>query len=214
MIRFVTACAIAVASFPLIPATAFAQGTAADMTWFAGGLGGLTFGTETSGAVGGQFGVKVARNLFVIGEVGRMQNVIPKKVKDDLDDLIDGLEEELGVPITVDVSLPATYFFGGLRWIQPRPGIAPFVEGGVGAGHISIKAERIEILGIDVSDEFEEELGDDENATKFLLALSAGITAKLGQRAALDVGYRYSRIATEEPSINTSMVYVAVKFGG
>ena len=213
VIRYATTCVCTVAWLAFSPAVAVAQGTAADMRWFVGGLGGLTFGTETSGAIGGQFGVRVGPGLFAIGEVGRMQNVIPNEVNDDLRDFADQVEEVLGVPIALDVSVPATYGFGGLRWVQPRPGIALFLEGGVGVGDVHIKVEEAEVLGLDVTDEVENAIGDDDNATKFLLALGFGITTRLGQAAVLDAGYRYSRIATEDPSINTSMVYVAVKFG-
>jgi hypothetical protein len=203
---------VALGLLVLTPIAALAQANAADMSWFAGGLGGLTFGTETSGAIAGQVGVKVAPGLFVIGEVGRMQNVMPKEVKDAVDDLESDLEFQLGVPVSLDISVPSTYGFGGLRWVQPRGKVAPFVEGGVGVGHISFKIEEATVLDVDVKDEVKDALGDDGSATKFLLALGGGVTARLGGSAALDVGYRYFRIFTEDPAINTSMVYVAVKF--
>jgi hypothetical protein len=69
----------------LVPAPALAQGT----PWFVGGLGGVTFGTVTSGAVGAQFGVQVRPHLFVIGEAGRMHNVMQREI----DDLLDSLRE-------------------------------------------------------------------------------------------------------------------------
>lgn len=189
---------------------------AAQETWkgFVGGLGGVTFGTVTSGAVAGQGGVRVAEGLYVIGEVGYMRNVLPKELRDELDDLVDELEYEFGGPITVDVSVPSLYGFGGLRWSPAAGALAPFVEGGVGVGNISLKVDKAEAFGIDFSDELEDELdSEDLNATKFLLALGGGLTARISNAVAADVGFRYTRIATEDPAINSSMVYGAVKIG-
>jgi hypothetical protein len=212
MIRFIVRMSC-VLGLLVMPAIASAQADAAAPAWFVGGLGGLTFGTVTSGAVGGQVGFKIAPNLFVIGEVGRMRNVMPKEISDDLDDFVDLLELELGVPISFDVSLPATYGFGGVRWMAPGRRVSPFVEAGVGAGHISLSVDKAAVLGIDVSDEIDDELGEDANATKFLIALGGGVSASLSRTVWLDLGFRYTRIATEDPSINSSMVYAAVKIG-
>jgi hypothetical protein len=199
-------------AFVFVPVSAWAQGGSADARWFVGGLGGLTFGTVTSGAVGGQVGVRAARNLFVIGEVGRMQNVMPKKLQDDFDALIDVLEFDNGVPITVQVALPTTYGFAGVRWVQPGR-VAPFLEAGVGFGHVSPTIKKAEIFGIDIKDELEAEIASDLNATEFLLALGGGVTSRLGRVTSLDAGYRFTRIATEDPAINSSMIYVAFKIG-
>ena len=55
---------------------------------FVGGLGGITFGTEPSSVFAGQGGVRIARQLVVFGEVGRMQNVLPDDVQDQIDEFV------------------------------------------------------------------------------------------------------------------------------
>jgi hypothetical protein len=182
---------------------------------FVGGLGGLTFGTVTSGAVAGQAGARIAPDLFVIGEVGYMRNVLPSDVRDDIDLLVDLLVLETGVPAEMTVSIPNTYGFGGIRWSPDRGSVSPFVEGGVGFGRISMKVDSAEVLGIDFSDFvqkiIEDEVGGSLRATKFLLALGGGLTARVSETLGVDVGYRYTRIATGDPAVNASMVYGAVK---
>jgi hypothetical protein len=96
-----------------IAATASAQ-TPGSERGFVGGLGGITFGTVTSGAVGGQVGMRVGEGLFVIGEVGRMFDVLPREIQDDLDEFVDILEDQTGLPVEVDLRAPATYAFGGV----------------------------------------------------------------------------------------------------
>jgi opacity protein-like surface antigen len=176
-------------------------------------LGGVTFGTVTSAAVAGQGGVRIARDLYVIGEVGYMRNVLPKKIRDEFDDLVDEIENEAGVPVSLTVSIPAKYGFGGLRWSPSRGTVSPFVEGGVGVAHVSAKVDEAKVLGVDISDEVENELGDDASVTKVLFALGGGVNARISSTLSADIGFRYTRIATEDPAINSSLVYGALKIG-
>lgn len=201
--------AIAAAAFMTMSATpALAQ------SGFVGGLGGLTFGTVSSGAVAGQAGVRVAPALLVIGEVGYMRNVLPKELQDDIEDLATLLALGYGAPVDLEISAPTTYVFGGLRWSPPAGIVVPFVEGGVGVGHVSVRVDKAEVLGIDFRGLIEDELDDeDTNATKMLVALGGGVTVRAARLVALDFGYRYTRIATDDPSVNTSMIYGALKVG-
>jgi hypothetical protein len=198
-------------SVALAPVVASAQDRPSG---FVGAAGGLTFGTVTSAAVAGQGGAEIAPGLYVIGEVGYMRNVLPKDIRDGIDDITDLLAVELGLPVEIEVSVPMTYGFGGLRWSPDRGTGSPFVEGGIGFGHVKLQLDRVEVLGVDAGGLVEDQLDDeDTNATKFLLALGGGVTLRATARTAIDLGYRYTRIATEEPTINSSMVYGAVKVG-
>lgn len=197
--------AILIAAISVIPASAFAQ----TRPWFVGGLGGVTFGTVASGALGAQFGTQIRPNLFVIGEVGRMRNVMPREIND----MFESLRDEFEFPVTLEVSAPATYAFGGLRFVQPRRPVAPFVEGGAGFGRVGIQIDRAEVLGEDFKSELEDELGSDRSETAFLLAIGGGVHARLRDALGIDVGYRYTLIAVDDPAVKVSMIYVAVKFG-
>jgi opacity protein-like surface antigen len=107
--------------------------------------------------------------------------------------------------------VPAFYGLGGIRWSTDAP-VSPFVEGGLGFANLSIDLHA-EIDGVDVTDQaealFEEE---DLDATKFLLAFGGGINARLAEQVRLDIGYRYTRIFTDDPAVNTSAVLAALKF--
>jgi hypothetical protein len=181
---------------------------------FVGGLGGLTFGTVTSGAVAAQGGVRLAPGVMLIGEIGYMRNVMPTEVQDTLDALVESFELVFGVPIELEVSVPSTYGFGGLRW-TPRAGkVAPFIEGGVGVGRLSVKFDKAVVLGEDVSDLIDDELdSEDTDVNKFLFAVGGGVTIQVSPKVATDVGYRYTRIATDDPAVNASLIYAAVKLG-
>jgi opacity protein-like surface antigen len=193
-----------VAAAAAIPAPAFAQ----EGRWFAGGLGGVTFGTPTSGAIAGRFGVRLNDYLFAIAEAGRMQNVMPKEI----DEQIDSFLADFDAPFSLSISVPANYLLGGMRWEVASTRTSPFVEGGIGFAHISLKLSPSEIFGIDIAQLVADEVGA-TTANKGLLALGGGVTTRLGQSAALDIGYRYTRIYTGKPDPDVSLVYAAVKFG-
>ena len=203
-LTLVAVCALACAA---TPAVARAQNRG-----FIGGLGGLTFGTETSSVFAAQGGVRVASQLVVFGEVGRMQNVLPGEIQDQIDDFVRTFEAETGVDALLEAKVPAFYGMGGIRWSTDAP-IAPFVEGAMGFANLSIDLHA-EVDGVDVSDQADdllEDEDDDLDATKFLLAFGGGINARLAEQVRLDVGYRYTRIFTEDPVVNTSAVFAAIK---
>ena len=196
---------------------------------FAGGLGGVTFGTETSSAIAGQFGIRVARDFFVIGEFGRMQNVLPDEVADQVPLAEEFFEAVVGIPLNIELKTPALYAFGGVRWQQSRRRIAPFAEAGVGFAHLT---GDIKVNGLEIEDLIEEFVGDigdvfdlddviNRTANEFLLTFGGGVNIGLTRTVSVDAGYRFTRIFTEEftqlldaeiPAPNTSMVYGAVKF--
>jgi opacity protein-like surface antigen len=187
---------------------------------FAGGLGGVTFGTETSSAIAGQVGVRIARDLFVIGEIGRMQNVLPDEVADTLEGLEDLLEVE-GVPVEFDLDVPSFYGFGGIRWAPSGRRVRPFAEGGVGFAHLTLNGTAI-VGGVDITDLIEDQFGDitDLSTNEFLLAFGGGVNFALTPAMSVDAGYRFTRIFADDPTgllgdsfnTNVSMVYGAVKF--
>jgi opacity protein-like surface antigen len=178
---------------------------------FVRGLGGVTFGTaETSTIFGGGGGVNLGGGVQITGEVGRIEDVLPKELRDELDVVSALISLELGVLISVDATAPATYGLGGVRYTSPVGRVRPFAEAQAGFAHISLDLDA-EIAGLDLSKELEDE-ADLESGNEFLLGLGGGVTIMFTDTVGIDVGYRYGRIFTDEPAINTNAVYAAVRF--
>jgi len=178
---------------------------------FVRGLGGVSFAAEASPIYGGGVGFRIARNLMVTAEVGRIQNVIPQDVQDLLDLAEQEVELEIGAPVTIDAHIPVFFFLGGVRADVPTSGrVKPFIEASAGVGHLSANVHA-EVAGIDVSDEVNNLL-DNETASKFMLAIGGGISMQMSGSCWIDAGYRYHRIATEDPVSNTSALYAALRF--
>jgi hypothetical protein len=192
----------------LAAAPALAQG--ADRG-FVRGLGGVSFAGDASPIYGGGVGFRIARNLALTAEVGRVQNIMPGEVQDLLDVAEQEVELELGVPITLDANIPVFFFLGGVRADVPTSGrLKPFIEASAGVGHLSANVHA-EVFGVDVSDEANDLL-EDESASQFMLAIGGGVSFQMSRACWLDAGYRYHRIATEDPASNTSVLYAALRF--
>ena len=178
---------------------------------FVRGLGGVSFAGETSAIYGGGGGFRVGRNLTITGEVGRIQNVIPQDFVDQLALAEDLIEGEFGLPITLEASIPALYFIGGIRADIPTSGrLKPFVEASAGVARLNLNVHA-EFSGIDVSDELNDVL-EDEELSEFMLAIGGGVTMQVSGSCWIDAGYRYHRINTDDPVSNTSAVYAALRF--
>jgi hypothetical protein len=179
---------------------------------FVRGLASITFVTETGGVFAGGVGVSVHPHVQIVAEVGGFTNVLPKHLQRDLDDAARALEGVFGTPLVIDGQAPGGYGFGGFRLNAPARGrLAPFAEigGGVAHGRSDITAT---VGGIDVSEVVTDALGVKESETAGLFGIGGGVGIGLGPTSAIDLGYRYMRIFTDDPRINVSMAFAAFRW--
>ena len=183
---------------------------------FVGGLGGGTFGTDWSPAIGAQVGVRITHGLFVIGEIG-FQGVVPGEIADRLHKV----EEQVWIehrrpanPFHFNLWMSTSYRFGGVRWVQPGRKITPFLEGG--AGFADVEGSINPYRGFsDYTDIIEREVGDLDNLSidGALLAFGGGLNMKLTRSFSVDAGYRCTPILADSRTHTTSMIYGAAKVG-
>ena len=162
--------ALAVALF--VPSVASAQGQFQ-------GFGGLTFGDVTSSSTfGGSIAVPLSDNLQIIGEGGRMTNLMPSL----LDSLVD--------LTPADVRLSAWYGEGGLRFIaSPGRAIRPYVETTAGFARMNTGIAGTGSLADAVTNTALRFLG----RTEPMLGAGGGVVVQ-GGPLVLDLGYRYKKI--------------------
>ena len=162
--------ALAVALF--VPSVASAQGQFQ-------GFGGLTFGDVTSSSTfGGSIAVPLSDNLQIIGEGGRMTNLMPSL----LDSLVD--------LTPADVRLSAWYGEGGLRFIaSPGRAIRPYVETTAGFARMNTGIAGTGSLADAVTNTALRFL----ERTEPMLGAGGGVVVQ-GGPLVLDLGYRYKKI--------------------
>ncbi len=162
-------CALALA----LPSSAVAQHSQLQ------GFGGLTFGDVTSSSTfGGNVALPLSDHLQIVGEGGRMTDVMPSLVGT----LVDFTP--------VDLRVSAWYGEGGLRFIAaPRSPISPYIETTAGFARMTTgfsgagsTADAIINTGLRFFGE-----------TKPLLGAGGGLLVQ-GGPVFLDLGYRYKKI--------------------
>jgi opacity protein-like surface antigen len=188
-----------------------AAGQSADHRGFVRGLGGVTFVSETGGLVAGGAGVSIARHAAIIGEVGHFTNFLPKKIQTDLDAAAPGLGGQFGRPLTIDGKARGWYGLAGIRLSGNTNRVTPFAEAMIGRA----RASSVIIAtgaGADVSSGVERALGLPRTETHNMFTLGGGLGIDAGHRVSLEFGYRYSRVQTDDPRINTGLVHAGVSF--
>lgn len=179
------------------------------------GLGGLTFGTESDMMFAGEIGVDLSPTLEVYGSLGRMQNVAPSYVNEQLDILDDMLAAITGQPWDFNVKAPSFFMVGGIKMRVPTSGsLMPYVLGGLGFGSIDVNVSEATI-----GDVTEMMIGDgyftreDFEATKFLFELGGGIELPVGP-IRLDVGYRFGKfLGIEDTNVSRAYGGLVFRFG-
>lgn len=173
--------ALSMATGILLAALA-APATAAAQQGQIQGFGGLTFGDVTSSSTfGGNVAIPLSDNLQVIGEGGRMTDVMPSL----LGTLVDFTP--------VDLRVSAWYGEGGLRFITSGSAIRPYVETTVGFARLR--------TGFSGAGSTADAIGN--TALRFLarteplLGAGGGVLIQ-GGPVFLDLGYRYKKILASD----------------
>lgn len=173
---------------------------------FVRGFGGVSFLSEPGAAVGATVGIRLSDSIHVIGDVGGLTNILPREIQRDLDLLADQFGNFFGGPVTIDLTAPGVYAFGGIR-VGHVAGqrMRVYVEGGGGVAHGTSHIDA-RAGATDVSAQVSAMLRLKQSETRPLVAIGGGVSMPLTERFTADVGYRYLRIFTDDPRINTAMM--------
>jgi opacity protein-like surface antigen len=180
---------------------------------FLRGYGGVTFMSETATVFGGGVGFRLNDHVEILGELGAFTNVLPHSLQRDLDDAARTIGTLFGGPLVIDGKAPGAYGVGLVRvggMAAPRLRLYVEAGGGTAYGESDITAT---VGRIDVSTPVVSALGIKESETAPVLVLGGGVTLPVADRVGLDIGYRFMRLFTDEPRINTANLSVGLRFG-
>jgi opacity protein-like surface antigen len=170
--------------------------------------------------VAGEFGVRVARHLFVFAEVGQFHNVQPSMVQPAVD-AADASLASSGATVTGTGRVPAWHTIGGVRYSIPaRGGVSPYVLGGAGFARLSPTAQFIYQDGTLPGATITPTIGDDVTAqvvssgaflqpaatNAFMFTAGGGVEVPVAPHVSVDAGYRVSRISADTPVTAQSVV--------
>lgn len=214
MQRLARSLVIAAFAAALFPAVAQAQQRSPFDRLFVGAFGGLTAtGAATDAAVAGRAGVTITRHLVVFGEGGRMQNVLPPNRAIGMERVVAaGYLKAPSAPVSVEAAYPTNYGLGGARWLLR----SFFFGGGFGAANVHTRLNKVVANGTDTTAAYLSSLSTGPDLgfqTVLLLAFGGGLSRHVAGPMSLDLGYRYTRINTFAPAVNSNIGYVGVSFG-
>ena len=175
------------------------------------GVGGMTFGTEPSQIFGGGFAVAINRHLQAIVDVGRLGDVVPPSIRSDINAGLDAISAETGVALRANVRAPALYWTTGIRVAAaPRGRLTPFAVLTAGSARISPELS-VEANGMEFTptDEALEEAGVNVGREP-MVGVGGGVEIGVARRFAIELGYQFNRIFTEDPAVSTQRVYTGV----
>lgn len=205
--------ALVVAFNVLAVSSAAAQPTP-ESRGFVRALGGMTFVTEPGALIAAGGGVRLNAHIALIGEVGRLSNVLPKSLQQDLDEVAPLLGSQFGRPLVIDGRARATYGIAGVRVTGRGSRVLPFVEAMAGRAR-GTSVIYASVSGTDVTSGVERALGMPRSETHAMYTLGAGLAIKAGRQVVFEAGYRYARIqlGADDPKINTSVIHGGIRFG-
>jgi hypothetical protein len=157
-----------------VPAAAFAQGNSSIV-----GFGGISLnGLEShSPSLGGTVTYSVIPDMQIVGEVGRLGNVLPTTA------------DTLFSLARTGVGVSAFYGEGGVRLTAPTGGLAPYAEATAGFARLDLTSDRLGTIG-NVATGLA--LGFVGRTTP-LASVGVGVLAR-GGPLVLDLGYRYKQL--------------------
>lgn len=170
------------------------------------GFGGLTFGDVTSSTTfGGNLAVPLSDNLQIIGEGGRMTDLMPSLFGSIVD------------LTPVDIRVSAWYGEAGLRFIAPGRSVRPYAETTVGFARLTSGFSGAGSTGDAIVNTALRFL----DRTEPLLGAGGGVLVQ-GGPLVLDLGYRYKKILAGDSlqslltggdlSVNQLRIGVGVRF--
>lgn len=170
--------AIAISLACFAPGAAWAQGTAARDVGVIGGFGGMSIDSASTATphLGGTITVALTPNIHIVGEAGRLGNVLPS--------LSDSIFSLAGVRAS------ALYGEGGVRFVAtPRSAVSPYAEATAGVARIGVSSDRLGTVGdliLPAAFSFMSRTGP-------VLGVGGGVLLRTGPMV-FDVGYRYKQL--------------------
>ena len=164
-------------------------------------------------------GVRVAAQLEIFVEGGRMRDVAAPEIGIAAQKIADFLSRTQGGAVTYHVKRPVSFGAAGVKFLIPAQSkLQPYVM--AGGGIASVKQDvTFAIGGTDVTGNMSQYgvvLGSDLSGdfTKAMVTFGGGIVWPMWQQLVVDFQYRYGRIFAEDQgiSVNRAGVGVGVRF--
>lgn len=205
---------VGLAAMLAVPTLAQAQDSKVFFRPTVGGVMGAGPGASFSGL----FSVKAGEKTQITGEVGRLANILPDSLMEEVELAAALAANAVGGKHSATASADANYGMVGFRRaLRNVSGAETFFEFGVGAARVtsdhSVVLRGSATLQGDITSSVTTEFLASTPETKPIVSLGGGLVLGVGRRTAVEVGARYLRIFTDAKAINMSNIFGGFRFG-
>lgn len=161
---------------------------------------------------------KATDRVQILGEAGRMINILPKSVADQVEIAAALAANARGGKHSATSSADANYGLVGLRGsLREVSGAPTFVEVGVGVARVTSQVTAVlrgsATLQGDISSSVSTPFTSATPETKPMISVGGGIVLGVGRTTAVEVGARYLRVFTTDTAINAANIFGGFRFG-
>jgi hypothetical protein len=175
-------------------------------TFYGGVFGGAGVVHKWGPSAGVEVGVRIRRNLDLIGEGAWVKDASTQAEEASLKPLVEYLEITQSTTASAKMEAPTFMGSGGLRWVFERNGAwRPYVLGTVGVASID-RQTTFALSGTDITgaiDTYGITLGRDLSGRESVLTFGGGAgLLRVATKWYLDAGVRYTNLQAETGSVN------------
>ena len=198
---------------PQVP-VARSEGPLPGTKWYLGMLSGVQVVARSAPVLGGEFGVRLKKNVQVVVEGGWLKDVVTDSRIAELASFATYMQQTQGQPATSDIDGPAWFGTAGLRYIfENSSGVRPYILANAGLARVEYRPS-FTLNGRHISSNVAQygiTLGKDLLGAGNHFAYGGGAGLVFGNKWYLDLGVRLTRINT--PDHHTDVRRLSVGIG-
>ena len=181
--------------------------------WYLGVLSGIQAVARNAPIAGGEFGIRLRKNVQVVVEGGWFKDVVTDSRINEVRSFATYLQQTQGLPATGDIDGPAWFGAAGLRYIHENSsGVRPYILANAGVARVEFRptftlnnrdiTNSVSLYGVTLGRDL---LGP---GTHFMYSGGAGLV--FGNKWYFDLGARYTRINTPDHVTDVRRLSVGV----
>lgn len=180
--------------------------------WFVGVLTGVQTVANSGPIAGGEFGIRLKKNLQLVVEGGWLEDVVTSSRIDELQTYVTYLGNTQGLPATGKIDAPAWFATVGARYIYTGASIRPYVMAAGGLARVEYRPTftlNNAFISSNVG-QYGITLGKDLLGPGWHPAYTGGAGLVFGDKWYFDLGFRFTRIQTPDHATDVKRLSIGI----
>lgn len=181
--------------------------------WYLGALSGIQVVGRSAPIAGGEFGIRLRKNVQAVVEGGRFKDVVTDRRIEEVGTFATYLQQTQGLPATGDIDAPTWFGSVGVRYVyENSSGFRPYVLAAAGLARVEFRPTfTLNNRNITTSvSQYGVTLGRDLLGPGKHLSYTGGAGLIFGEKWYLDLGVRVTRIDTPDHATNVRRLNIGI----